>query len=88
MEPADDLYLVLLYRNADFDPAVLPQHQAFLDELRASAQIQGAGPFADGSGGAYLLGAASPQQAQAIAARDPAVRSGGWSMSLHAWRMR
>jgi uncharacterized protein YciI len=81
-------YLVLAMRRADFDAAVVPLHQQFLDDLRAQGRIELSGPFGDRSGGAYLLRADDLAQAQAIVHRDPAHTSGGWDITLYEWVAR
>jgi uncharacterized protein YciI len=81
-------YLVLAMRRADFDAAVVPLHQQFLDDLRAQGRIELSGPFGDRSGGAYLLRADDLAQAQAIVHRDPAHTSGGWDITLYEWAAR
>lgn len=78
-------YLVLALRNPDFDPAVVEPHQAFLGELRAAGKLELAGPFADKSGGAYLLRADSPEEAAAIAQRDPLHTSGSSRVTVYEW---
>lgn len=83
-----NLYLVMVMRRPQFDPAVVPAHQRFLDELRAEGRVERSGPFSDQSGGAYLLRATDLAQAQAIAQRDPAHVSGGWDVTLHEWQAR
>ena len=65
-------YLVVLIRRTGFDPAAVPLHQQFLQELRAEGRNEMSGPFGDKSGGAYLLRAVDLAEAQAIARRDPA----------------
>lgn len=69
-------YLVMTRRTPVFDPALLGVHYAFLDGLRNDRLLEPAGPFGDHSGGAYLLGAKSLNEATAIALRDPLHRSG------------
>ena len=83
-----NLYLVTVMRRAQFDPAVVPAHQRFLDELRAEGRVERSGPFADKSGGAYLLRATDLAQAQAIAHRDPTHVSGGWDVTVYEWQAR
>ena len=78
-------YLVVLIRRSDFDPAAVPLHQQFLQELRAEGRNEMSGPFGDNSGGAYLLRAVDLAEAQAIARRDPAHTSGGWEISVREW---
>lgn len=83
-----NLYLVVLTRRAGFDPAVVPLHQKFLDELRADGRNEKSGPFGDKSGGAYLLRAADLTDAEAVARRDPAYASGGWDIAVREWQAR
>ncbi len=78
-------YLVLLKRRPQLDPAVVPLHRQFLDELRAQGRCEMNGPFGDKSGGAYLLRAESAAEAQVIVQRDPAYTSGGWDITVHEW---
>jgi uncharacterized protein YciI len=78
-------YLVLLFRRPQVDPAVVPLHQQFLEDLRDEGRNEMSGPFGDKSGGAYLLKAASMDEAREIAFRDPAYTSGGWDITLYEW---
>jgi hypothetical protein len=48
-------YLVMVMRNPQFDATLIAAHGAFLDDLRRQGRLELAGPFSDGSGGAYLL---------------------------------
>ncbi|WP_329740946.1 YciI family protein [Dyella sp. A6] len=79
-------YLVLLMRRPQLDPAVVPLHRQFLEELREQGHNEMSGPFGDGSGGAYLLRADSMDEAMTVARRDPAYTSGGWDVTVHEWR--
>jgi uncharacterized protein YciI len=83
-----NLYLVMLMRRPQVDPAVVPLHQQFLEDLRAQGRNELSGPFGDKSGGAYLLRAASLEEATGIAHRDPAHTSGGWDVTLYEWHAR
>lgn len=83
-----NLYLVMVMRRPQFDPAVVPAHNRFLDELRADGRLERSGPFADKSGGAYLLRAADLDEARAIAYRDPTHVSGGWDVTVYEWQAR
>ncbi len=78
-------YLVVLTRLPHLDPAVVPLHLAFLDDLRAGGRIELSGGFSDKSGGAYILHAADLAEASAIVQRDPAQTSGGWRITVHEW---
>jgi len=64
-------YLVLTWRNPDFNMELIPAHYEFLDELRAAGHLQQSGPFTDKSGGAYVLNADSLDEARRFAAQDP-----------------
>lgn len=81
-------YLVILLRRPSFDPAAVPLHQRFLEDLRAEGRNEMSGPFGDKSGGAYLLRADSMQEAIKIAHDDPAHTSGGWDITLYEWHAR
>jgi uncharacterized protein YciI len=82
------LFLVMVMRRPTCDPSVVPAHLQFLDALRARQQVERSGPFADRSGGAYLLRAADMTEALAIAHADPAHLSGGWDVTVHEWQAR
>lgn len=81
------LYLVLTLRTAKFEPAVIPAHYAFLDDLKAREALAGFGPFTDKSGGAYLLRAQSQAQAEAIAHSDPVHTSGSSRVTVREWKI-
>lgn len=83
-----NLFLVLLMRRPVIDPDAVAAHRAFLDALRADGSLERSGPFADQSGGAYLVRATDLAAAQAIVARDPACTSGGWDITIHEWQAR
>ena len=78
-------YLVLTLRRPQFDPAVIAPHYAHLDALRERGQLELAGPFADRSGGAYLLRADSFEAAQALAHADPLHLSGASDVRVYEW---
>ncbi len=84
---AMQLYLVLTLRTPRFDPAVIPAHYAFLEDLRAKGALAGFGPFTDESGGAYLLKAESLAQAQAVASTDPVHTCGSSRVSVREWKV-
>jgi uncharacterized protein YciI len=81
-------YLVMLFRRPQVDPAVVPLHQQFLEDLRAQGRNEMSGAFGDKSGGAYLLRAESMEEAVNIAHSDPAHTSGGWDITLYEWNAR
>lgn len=79
------LYLVTTIRNPAFDPEVIPQHHAYLDELKASGELVMWGPFTDGVGGAYVLQAGSLDEAQSMAFTDPVHVSGASTVTVIEW---
>jgi len=81
-------YLVMVMRNARFDPAAVQPHRDFLEGLRAGGRLELSGGFADGTGGAYLLFAEDLAQAMATVHADPAYVSGGWDFTVHEWHAR
>lgn len=81
-------YLVLTIRNPAFDADVVPAHYEFLDAMRAQGIVEQAGPFTDRSGGAYVLTAASLEEAREIAHRDPLHVSNSSTVTVHEWNAR
>lgn len=81
-------YLVTTLRASGFREEVLPRHYAFLAELRASGKLEGAGPFTDRSGGAYLLCADSLEEARRIAFADPLHRENCSTVTVREWDVR
>lgn len=80
-------FLIMLMRRPQFDSAVIPLHRQFLAALREQGRNEMSGPFADQSGGAYLLRAGSLEEALQIAHTDPAHTSGGWEVTVYEWNM-
>lgn len=64
-------YLVLTIRKPHFKPEFVAAHYAFLDCLRERGLLEQAGPFTDRTGGAYVLRAASLDEATGLAEQDP-----------------
>ena len=78
-------FLVLTLRTVQFDPAVIAPHREYLDHLRACGLLELSGPFADRSGGAYMVRATSLDEAQAIAFGDPVHLSGSSRVMVYEW---
>ncbi len=76
-------YLVMAMRMPQFQASVIDAHHAFLDELRAQGKLEMSGPFSDKSGGAYLISAASMEEAHAIACSDPVHTSGSSNVTVY-----
>lgn len=81
-------FLVLAMRQPGFDPSIGPAHTAYLDDLKLAGKLEMTGPFADKTGGAYLLLARDRAEAEALVAADPLTVSGFSRMTLHEWQAR
>ena len=81
-------YLVMAMRKPGFSDEVIAPHLAFLDALRVEGKLEMTGGFSDRSGGAYVLQAASLEQAQALVATDPLVTSGSSMVTVYEWNTR
>ncbi|TBR39923.1 MULTISPECIES: YciI family protein [Dyella] len=81
-------FLVMAIRRPDCDPDVVQPHKDYLEGLRAGGTLELSGPFVGQGGGAYLLRAASLQEAVDIVHADPAYTSGGWDLTVYEWQAR
>lgn len=81
-------YLVMTVRTPQFHASVIEPHYAFLDRLRQQGRLELAGPFADKSGGAYLIRAASLDEARAVAYSDPVHTSGSSIVTVYEWHAK
>ena len=63
----------------------LREHGRYMLDLYRRGVMRLAGRFADGSGGAMLIGADDDASAQAIAAADPAVVAETFTYELRQW---
>jgi uncharacterized protein YciI len=79
-------YLVMTRRLPSFDPQWLDAHYAFLADLRARDRLEQAGPFTDGTGGAYVLLADSRPEAEALAHQDPLHVNRCSDLQILEWR--
>ena len=78
-------YLVLTMRQPEFDPDAIPAHYAFLESLRARGRLEQAGPFTDRTGGAYVIAAASLEEARGLAEQDPLHLRRCSTIAVHEW---
>ena len=78
-------YLVVTIRTPDFQASAITPHYDFLARLRAQDRLELAGPFGDGSGGAYVLKAGSVEEAQGLAHTDPLHTTGSSRVTVHEW---
>ncbi|EKD98968.1 MAG: hypothetical protein ACD_23C00190G0001 [uncultured bacterium] len=81
-------YLVMTFRTPQFQASVIDAHYAFLDRLRQQGQLELAGPFADKSGGAYLIKAANLEEARALAFSDPVHTSKSSIVTVYEWNAK
>lgn len=81
-------YLVTTLRTPDFREEVIARHYAFLAELRSAGKLEGAGPFTDKSGGAYLLRVDSVEEARRIAFADPVHLENCSVVTVREWDVR
>lgn len=79
-------FLVILSRNPQFDTTQVEAHHEFLAALRDAGVLEMNGPFADGSGGAYLIQATDQASATDIAHADPLYTSGSSTLTIHEWQ--
>jgi uncharacterized protein YciI len=81
-------YLITTFRTPQFQPSVIDAHYAFLERLRAEGRLELAGPFTDKSGGAYLIRAASLEEARALAFSDPVHTSKSSIVTVYEWNAK
>lgn len=63
----------------------LKEHGSYMISLYKKGAMKQAGPLTDNAGGAVVLEVSGEQEAEAIAANDPAVRAGIFVYELHPW---
>jgi uncharacterized protein YciI len=69
-----------------FDQYV-PAHKAYVGDLIAKGHNAKTGYWAERGGGMMIFEAASIEEAEAIVAADPLVKSGCVDYQLHEWRI-
>ncbi len=81
------LYAVILTRTFQVErtPELIQAHLDHLDRLRQEGKLLLSGPFADFTGGMYLLQNVTEAEAREIVAADPLIRSGYSSAQIRAW---
>jgi uncharacterized protein YciI len=87
-------YLGLLRRGSKWSPEVTAEteriqekHLAHIRSMFEAGDLVVAGPFTDGGDlrGVFLFRTESLEDAQALAANDPAVQAGRLIVELHTW---
>ena len=81
-------YLVTTLRTPQFQMSVIDEHYAFLDRLRRQEKLELAGPFTDKSGGAYIIKAASLEEARILAFNDPVHITRSSIVTVYEWNAK
>ena len=81
-------YLVMTMRTPQFQPCVIEAHQAYLERLRLSGNLEMSGPFTDKTGGAYLIRAANLEEAKALAHSDPVHTTKSSVVTVYEWNTK
>jgi uncharacterized protein YciI len=66
----------------------LEEHGKYMLSLYTKGSMKLAGPLTDNAGGAVLLEVSNKEEAKAIVANDPAVKSGVFVYELHPWKLQ
>lgn len=78
--------LTIVVDRATYDPH-LPDHLAYLHDLKQRGHLVLSGPFGDRTGGIVLIQAKDDDEAHAIAQADPLVSSGVDTYELREWQI-
>jgi uncharacterized protein YciI len=87
-------YVGFLYRGPKWTPEKTPEtealqqaHLANIQKMAGEGKLLVAGPFLDNGDlrGIYVFRVASMEEAQALAATDPAVKAGRLRLEFHPW---
>ena len=87
-------YLGLLRRGQTWSPEVTPEieatqaaHLAYIRGMFEAGSLVIAGPFTDGGDlrGVFLFKTGTLEEAEALAAGDPAVKAGRLIVDIHSW---
>jgi len=65
----------------------LIEHGKYMLSLYIKGSMKLAGPLTDNAGGAVLLEVSDEEEAKAIVANDPAVKSGIFLYEMHPWKL-
>jgi uncharacterized protein YciI len=66
----------------------LMEHGKYMLGLYIKGSMMQAGPFTDNAGGAVLLAVNEESEAKALAAEDPAVKTGIFVYEMHPWKLQ
>lgn len=78
-------FLIIVLRKSNFNRDSIEPHLQFLKDLDSNHLIDMGGPFADSSGGAYVLNVKTIEEARAIAFQDPVYLSGSSTVDVYQW---
>ncbi len=82
------LYLITTFRTPQFREGVIPAHLAYLERLRQQRKLELAGPFADKSGGAYVIRAENMEEAKELAFHDPLHTTNSSTVTVYEWNAK
>ena len=86
------MFYVVVRKNlkprADWPPQVMDGHLQWAGVEDGNGRLIVSGPILDGSGGIYLIRAASRAEADKVTRDDPAISSGCCSYELHEWDIK
>jgi uncharacterized protein YciI len=87
-------YVGFLYRGPKWTPEQTPETEALqkahldnIQKMAAAGKLLVAGPFTDGGDlrGLYVFRVATLEEAEGLAATDPAVKAGRLRLEFHPW---
>ena len=89
--PATSLYICIYRTGPAWKPGKpmseqgLGPHGAYMKHLRDEGRLAAGGPMIGVDGGLAILRAASPEEAKAIFAADPAITAGIFTAEVRGW---
>lgn len=81
-------FLLITTRTNKFNADDIKGHYDHLEQLKKEGALEKYGPFSDGTGGAYLIKAASLEEATKIGNLDPLIQNGSSTLTIKEWLLR
>lgn len=81
-------FLLMTTRTNKFDSNDIQGHYDHLEKLKKEELLEMYGPFSDATGGAYLIKAASLDEATKIGNSDPLIQNGSSTLTIKEWLLR
>jgi uncharacterized protein len=81
-------FLLMTNRTNKFDSNDIQGHYDHLEKLKKEELLVMYGPFSDATGGAYLIKAASLDEATNIGNSDPLIQNGSSTLTIKEWLLR